>query len=269
MGRPLSPTTEKLYSGVLTRAFGNAGIPTSIPPGIASWTDSNKALLRAAVRRKYADARRADEAAELLEQLPGTWSARRVTEIPSEDEALRYEQACQHLPPGRRAMALLPLAIGLRAREEITLTRRSVERAAQYGELLVMRKGGKEQNLPAVGAKALFAELLGVMSAKRVSLFESVLAEGKAWKTTGQVLSTGNPEAAYHALHRLVHAMGEEAGIDELRPHKLRHAFATRMFRDGASLPTIQWMLGHADIKTTLRYVHPGSADAAKFVRTF
>lgn len=269
MTRPLSPTTEKLYSGVLTRAFGSAALPTAIPAGVAGWTDSNKALLRAAVRRKYADARRADEGAELLEQLPGTWSAKRITEIPSEDEALRYEQACQQLPPGRRAMALLPLAIGLRAREAITLTRRSVERAAQYGELLVLRKGGKEQNLPALGAKALCSELLSVKGAKFVSLFESVLSEGRAWKTTGQVLSTGNLEAAYHALHKLVRAMGEEAGIDDLRPHKLRHAFATRMFRDGASIPTIQWMLGHANILTTMRYVHPGSADAAKFVRTF
>lgn len=270
--RPLAPRTAKLYDSVIARAFGLhfAGLPNEIPTTIAGWTEPTKALLRAAVKRRYLDAGRSEEEAdEIADEVPVSWTAQRVTEVPSEEEAQRYEQVCSSLPPGRRAMALLPLAMGLRAMEAITISRRHVERAAQYGELVILRKGGKEQLLDAAHAKRLFAELLEAPAARRVSLRESPLARGRAWKVTGEILSTGNAEAAYHALHRLVRAAGAAAGIEELRPHKLRHAFATRMNRDGAPLPVIQWTLGHANIATTMRYVHPGKAEAAKFMRRF
>lgn len=270
--RPLSPNTQQMYDAVMTRAFGDArAIPRAIPSHLLSWTDSNKALLRAAVRRRHVDERVAPETAEkLLEALPGTWSARRVTEIPAEEEALAYEAACRSLPPGRHAMALLPLALGLRATEVVTLSKLAVSRAAKYGELLVMRKGSKEQLLPAAHAKGLFEELLDVKAARLVSLSVSPLVNtGKAWKVSGEVISTGDDEAAYHALHRLVRDTGTRAGLEGLHPHALRHAFATRMSRDGAPIALISWTLGHSDIKTTLRYIHPDARDAAKFVRPF
>lgn len=272
--KPLGPVSVKLYDDVLRRAFGDnlpANPPYVIPEGIAGWTGSNKALLRAAVKRRYMEARRpVNELDDALDAIPVDWAASRVTEIPTEEEAQKYEEICRKaLPPGKRAMALLPLALGLRARETISLSRRAVERATQYGELTFLRKGGEEQTLDAAHMKPLFEELLSVRSMKRNSLFESALLEGKPWKITGQILSTGNGDAAYHALHRMIAAMGEEAGIDDLHPHKLRHAFATRMHRDGAPLAVIQWMLNHASVSTTMRYIHPGKTDAVKFMRKF
>ena len=40
-----------------------------------------------------------------------------------------------------------------------------------------------------------------------------------------------------------------------VNPHRLRHSFATEMVRLGVSLPALMQMLGHKDIRTTLRYV--------------
>ena len=38
-------------------------------------------------------------------------------------------------------------------------------------------------------------------------------------------------------------------------PHRLRHSFATEMVRLGVSLPALMQMLGHRDIRMTMRYV--------------
>ncbi len=46
------------------------------------------------------------------------------------------------------------------------------------------------------------------------------------------------------------------AGLNDVRPHDLRHTFASHAINNGYSLPIIAKILGHADIKTTERYAH-------------
>jgi len=45
--------------------------------------------------------------------------------------------------------------------------------------------------------------------------------------------------------------------ITNLRFHDLRHTSATRMIESGANIVAVSRILGHADLKTTMRYAHP------------
>ena len=55
-------------------------------------------------------------------------------------------------------------------------------------------------------------------------------------------------------------------GIRDLRFHDLRHTAATHMVTGGVDLVTVAEILGHADIKMTMRYAHPTPENKRKAV---
>jgi integrase/recombinase XerC len=67
-------------------------------------------------------------------------------------------------------------------------------------------------------------------------------------------------------ITQVVLAVGRAAGIGGLRPHVLRHTFATRCRDDGADVAQVQALLGHASLDTSARYFRAGAREKAAVV---
>ena len=62
----------------------------------------------------------------------------------------------------------------------------------------------------------------------------------------------------------------QEAGIEDVRLHDLRHTVASQAAMNGVPLPVVARMLGHSNVSMTTRYAHVGDREieaAAERVR--
>ena len=200
--------------------------------------------LRMFARHLVRERVRSDDFTELLQgpklhrKMPGTLNTEEV-------------EALLAAPVGGDAHALRDRAIlelfyssGLRVSELAGLMIQQVDLEA--GFLRVFGKGAKERVVP-VGGKAAEA-LAAYLSAARPHFVKP--------KTGSQlVLSERGTAISRQMLWVLVKKYAKQAGITKtVKPHLLRHSFATHLLSGGADLRAIQEMLGHANISTTQIY---------------
>jgi integrase/recombinase XerD len=175
---------------------------------------------------------------KLTRRIPGTLSAEEVARLlaaPAGGDA-----------PALRDRALLELfySSGLRVSELAGLTIQQLD--LEGGFLRVFGKGAKERVVP-VGGRAREA-LAAWLAAGRPRFVRP---------RTGSQLFLNNRGTALSRvmLWMIVKKYAKRAGIAKnVKPHLLRHSFATHLLGGGADLRAIQEMLGHANIATTQIY---------------
>lgn len=200
--------------------------------------------LRGFARHLVREESRADDFTALLQ---GPKRVRRVPGMLSMAEVERLLAA----PGGGDAFALRDRALlevfyasGLRVSELAGLTLQQLD--LENGYVRVFGKGAKERVVP-VGGKAV--------EALRVYLGAGRPAFVKAKTGSALFLSERGGPLSRKTLWFIVQKYAAKAGIARgVKPHQLRHSFASHLLGGGADLRAIQEMLGHANLATTQIY---------------
>lgn len=158
-----------------------------------------------------------------------------------------------HTPAGVRDRAILELfyGAGLRASELAGLRLQDVFLPEQMVRV-VSGKGGKERYVPFGGPARAALE-------RYVQWARAHFVKPK----TGSALFLSNRGRAISrkTLWAMLQTVARRSGLEaHLKPHLLRHSFATHLLQGGADLRAIQEMLGHADIGTTQIYTAVAAA---------
>jgi len=145
-----------------------------------------------------------------------------------------------------RAMIELMYSCGLRVSELCRLCVSDLQQ--EEGCLRCIGKGNKQRLVP-VGREALKV-MERYLHDSRPKLLGDRTSPYLFLGQTGNIVD----RVAYWQRLR---DYGRRAGIRKsLRPHMLRHSFATHLLDRGADLRSVQIMLGHSDISTTQIYTH-------------
>jgi integrase/recombinase XerD len=212
------------------------GKPTSVARKLTA--------LRVFARHLVRERLRGDDFTELLE---GPKLGRRIPGSLTEAEVARLiASPAGGDPRALRDRALLELfySSGLRVSELAALTLQQLD--LDGGFIRVFGKGSKERVVP-VGARARDALAVWLQSG-RPHLVKPRTGSAVFLNNRGTALSRV-------MLWMLVKKHAKRAGLERnVKPHLLRHSFATHLLGGGADLRAIQEMLGHASITTTQVY---------------
>ena len=159
---------------------------------------------------------------------------------------LREPDEKQTLGARDKAMIELMYSTGLRVSELCGLRVQDLQ--MDPGCLRSMGKGQKERLVP-VGRQAL-GSIMNYLRDARPKLLRKGCSPYLFVNQRGHKIDR-------ITFWKILSEYGRRAGLRKsLKPHMLRHSFATHLLDRGADLRSVQLMLGHSDISTTQIYTH-------------
>jgi len=174
--------------------------------------------------------------------------------LPENNRRLRFlsKEECQALihacDPHLKPIVITALNTGMRRGEILTLRWDQHVDLKHNFILLDNTKNGERREIPV--NKTLCAVLQGLP--RRIDI-PYVFFDP----------ATGKP---YKEFKRSFGSACRRAGIRDFRPHDLRHTFASQLVMAGVDLTTVKELLGHKEIRMTLRYAHLAASHKAAAV---
>jgi integrase len=241
---PLSYETDVQRLTNLVPLIGNVPADCLTPVRIAETLDHLKASLSGSTVNRYRSAISSvySFAVSVGKMTTNPVSrVKRYRENPSRLNWLRpeQEQAIREAIDTNRHEAEFSLVLntGMRRGENWNLVWRDVDLA--HGNLTVHGKTGR-RHIPANASAREALLLLQKISGDD----EFVCPDRNATKDAARDFRQWFEEAV------------KKTGITNFHFHDLRHTFASRLIMEGVDIRTVQELLGHKDIKTTMKYSH-------------
>ena len=171
----------------------------------------------------------------------------------TDDECQRFLDAC---PPRLFAAYFAFLSTGMRKAELEHLRWEDID----FQNRLVMIRQ-KPDWKPKTGEREIpiSDDLLTVLQAHKMKAKKSGQDD-----FVFEIVGTGK---SHNMLRTELIKIARQAGIDNLtKVHTLRHTFASHLVMAGVDLPTVQKLMGHSDIETTMIYAHLAPEHLSKAV---
>lgn len=144
---------------------------------------------------------------------------------------------------------------GLRVSECLALTIHDID--AKGGKLWIRKgKGNKDRMVPLSPTMLQDLRHYYAFHKHPLLIFPGVGRGHCAPEDVGRRMHQARRPIPVSSLERLMIAARKELNIPVCTSHTLRHSFATHLVEAGASLHTVQSLLGHSDIDTTMIYLH-------------
>jgi site-specific recombinase XerD len=181
----------------------------------------------------------------MVEDMPAPKTPIRLPDILSREEVEQLIQCAESQL--HRVCILVLYATGMR-REE--LVRLKIEDLDSARMLIHIRQGKGKKDRDVMLSPRLLAELRNYWRSANPKPKTYLFPSQDARHNVDRPVSDKTVGAA-------VHEAATRAGLAKrVHPHTLRHCFATHLLESGVDLRTIQLLPGHADLKTTSRYLH-------------